>query len=250
MYFGNHKPMDRSSHTFLRNAMLLGILLFVAQCNAQLMTMNRNAGNWNQRSTTLSGGLQFGIPVGDFKETFGHALVGFSGNVSFPMRRLPLEFGYDFAWARMGGETKQPSSGGLFSTSSNSNPKVQVSSNVYDHLGFVRLNPSYGRLRPYGDLLGGARHFATRTVVTTSDQHQSKEKDGSLAFCYGWAVGVMYGLKSNVYAELRVERLITGQVSYVDPRSVGIANDGSVSYQKLTSNVDVVNIQMGLGFRF
>jgi len=250
MYFGIPNSMTRSSTSILRNAVILGTLVFVAQCNAQLMTMNRNAGNWNQRSTTLSGGLQIGIPVGDFKETFGHTLVGFSGNVSLPMRRLPLEFGYDFAWARMGGETKEPSSGGLFNSINNNGPNVQVSSNVYDHLGFVRLNPSYGRLRPYGDLLGGARHFVTRTVVTINDQQQAKEKDGSLAFCYGWALGVMYGLKSNVYAELRVERLVTGQVSYVDPRSVAIANDGSVSYQKLTSNVDVVNIQMGIGFRF
>lgn len=234
----------------MRTPIILFTLLVALHANAQLMTMRKGTGAWNERSTTLSGGLQFGIPVGDFKETFGHALVGFSGNVSFPMRRLPLEFGYDFAWARMGGETREPSSGGLFSSISNPDPKVQVSSNVYDHLGFVRLNPSYGRLRPYGDLLGGARHFVTRTVVTTSDQRQAKEKDGSLAFCYGWAVGVMYGLRKNVYAEIRVERLITGQVSYVDPTSVQIANDGSVSYQKLTSNVDVVNIQMGIGFRF
>ncbi len=212
---------------------------------AQLDQSNRG----NQRTITASGGLQIGVPVGDFKETFGHTLVGFSGTLSIPMRRIPLEFGYDFAWARMGGETRSTSgSGTLFAQ--NNGPKVEVSSNVYDHLVFLRLSPSKSRIRPYGDVLAGARHFVTRSVASTADLNTATEKDGSLALSYGWALGLMVGLNDNIYAEARVERLITGQISYVDPSTIQVTNDGAVSYEKLTSNVDVVNIQFGIGFRF
>jgi hypothetical protein len=60
----------------------------------------------------------------------------------------------------------------------------------------------------------------------------------------------MVSLSRQIYVEARVERLFSGKVSYVDPRTITIANDGSVTYEKLTSRTDVVNVQLGVGLRF
>ncbi|MBL7940800.1 MAG: outer membrane beta-barrel protein [Flavobacteriales bacterium] len=229
----------------MRTLISAGFLLLLASSSAQ----NANNTNANWGAGTLGGGLQMGFPTGDFKDRFGETIYGLSANVALPLRRLPLQIGYDFGWGRMGAESELPSnSGGIFGTPTG--PKVEVRSSVYDHLGLVRLNPSQGRYRPYGDLLVGMRHFVTRSTLTTPSQDTEEEKTTNVVSSYGWAVGVMVGITGNLYAEARVERLYTGRVEYVDVGSIEIANDGTVTYEKLTSNVDVINVQLGVGFRF
>lgn len=237
MYFGTHNAMRLlSSAAFL--------LLF-----APSMAQNVSNTNANWGAGTLGGGLQMGYPTGDFKARFGEAIFGLSANVAIPMRRLPLQIGYDFGWGRMGSESRASAgNGALFSAPTGAT--VEVHSNVYDHLALVRLNPSQGRIRPYGDLLAGARHFVTRSTLTTTGQATEEEKTVSIVGSYGWAVGAMIGISGNFYAEARVERLYTGRVEYVDVESIHIAQDGTVSYEKLTSNVDAINVQLGVGFRF
>ena len=59
------------------------------------------------RTATVGGGLEIGIPTGEFDATWGRQLVGLSANMTMPMRRLPLSYGFDFAWARMGSESQE-----------------------------------------------------------------------------------------------------------------------------------------------
>jgi len=237
MYFGTLNAMRLFTSA--------AFLVLLAPAKAQ-NTNNTNA-NWG--AGTLGGGLQIGYPTGDFKARFGETIYGLSANAAFPLRRLPLQIGYDLGWGRMGAESQLPnSSGGIFSRPTG--PKVEVRSNVYDHLALLRLNPSQGRIRPYGDLLVGVRHFVTRSTLTTASQATEEEKTTNIVSSYGWAAGAMVGITANLYAEARVERLYTGRVEYVDVGSIEIANDGTVSYAKLTSNVDVINVQLGVGFRF
>lgn len=237
MYFGTLNVMRT-----LTSATFLVLLLPGMAQNAS----NTNA-NWG--AGTLGGGLQMGFPTGDFRARFGETIHGISANIALPLRRLPLQIGYDFAWGRMGATSElATNNGALFSTPTG--PKVEVHSNVYDHLALLRLNPSQGRVRPYGDLLAGARHFVTRSTVTTAGQDTEEEKTANIVSSYGWAVGVMVGVTGNLYGEARVERLYTGRVDYVDVESIEITNNGTVTYEKLTSNVDVINVQLGVGFRF
>ena len=173
----------------------------------------------------------------------------FVANAVLATELWDAQIGYDFGWGRMGAESELPSnSGTLFGTPSG--PKVEVRSNVYDHLALMRLNPSQGRYRPYADVMVGMRHFVTRSTLTTPSQDTEEEKTTNVVSSYGWAVGAMVGITGNFYGEARVERLYTGRVEYVDVGTIEIANDGSVTYEKQTSNVDVINVQLGVGFRF
>lgn len=214
-----------------------------------LHAQNNIGNNGVRQPSTLSGGMQIGVPVGEFNSTWGKGLFGLSANIAFPMRRIPIHFGYDFGWARMGGETMLPaSSGGIFG--GNTGTKVEVNSNVYDHLGLLRLDPSKGKVHPYGDFLIGVRHFSTRSTAFTADESTASEKTSDVVSSMGWAAGVTMTISNNFFADLRVERLYTGRVSYVDVSTIEIASDGTVTYEKLTSNADVINFQLGVGFRF
>jgi hypothetical protein len=204
---------------------------------------------WEGRSTTLSGGVEFGIPLGEFDHTWGQTTSGLSANIALPLRILPLEIGYDFAWGRMGGEYDAEQAPGNI-LGSQTGQRVEVNSDVYGHHGLIRLNPMRGQVRPYGEVMLGARHFVTRSVVTTEEGVVDDERDGSVASSVGWAVGAMISLSRQFYVEGRVERLFSGEISYVDPTTIEISSDGSVGYEKLQSRTDVLNIQIGVGLRF
>ena len=226
-------------------------ILFLACTTVSILgtaQANKNLA-WEERSSTLSGGLEFGIPLGEYAFTWGETTYGLSANISLPFRRLPLEFGYDFGWGHMGGEyASQQAPGNILGPKTGQ--KASINSNVYSHHGLLRFNPMRGRVRPYGDLLFGARQFSTRTTITAANGATTDERDGSWTNSMGWAVGTMYSLSRQFYVEARVERLFSGKVDYVDPRTIVIADDGTVTYEKLNSRTDVLNIQLGVGLRF
>lgn len=228
-----------------RHLFILPALLTIRLATAQ----NDGSDFWQGRSSTLSGGLEFGIPLGEFDFTWGNTTAGLSANLALPMRNLPLEIGYDFAWGRMGGDYSVEQTPGNI-LAGRTGRKVEVKSNVFGHHGLIRLNPLRGKLRPYGDLMLGARHFITRSTVSTPEGLAEDERDGEWTTSYGWAVGAMYGLSRQFYVEGRVERLFNGEVNYVDPATISIASDGTVSYEKLSSRTDALMIQLGVGLRF
>lgn len=230
-----------------RHRLLLYALLIASSTLAQ--SDGNNSGFWENRSSTLSGGLEFGIPLGEFNFTWGNTTAGLSANIAIPMRTLPLEFGYDFAWGRMGSESSADQAQGNL-LAPRSGRSVEVRSNIFGHHGLVRLNPLRGKLRPYGEVLLGARHFVTRSTVTTPNGESTDERDGAWTTSYGWAAGAMYGLGRQFYVEGRVERLFSGRVNYVDPATIQIAADGTVTYEKLSSRTDALQIQLGVGLRF
>ena len=60
----------------------------------------------------------------------------------------------------------------------------------------------------------------------------------------------MVGVSGALYVEGRVERLNGGRASYVDPRSIRIAQDGTVDFETLSSGTSTVTVQLGIGMRF
>lgn len=205
------------------------------------------------RTASVAGGLEIGIPVGEFDATWGHQLVGLSANMTMPMRHLPLSYGFDFAWARMGSESKVVAidEENIESTSGD----LSVKSNVYGYHALLRLQPFTGKVSPYIEGMAGARQFTTSTEIKVDgmdaplmEQRNENEFIGST----GWAAGlqVMPGKQRNFFLEARVESLTGGQVSYVDARSIVVSPEGEVSYGTLTSGTRVVNVTFGIGLRF
>ncbi len=205
------------------------------------------------RTALVAGGLEIGIPVGEFDATWGHQLVGLSANMTMPMRRLPLSYGFDFAWARMGSESKVVAidEENIESTTGD----LSVKSNVYGYHALLRLQPFTGKVSPYVEGMAGARQFTTSTEIEVDgmdaplmEQRNENEFIGST----GWAAGlqVMPGKQRNFFLEARVESLAGGQVSYVDARSIVVSPEGEVNYGTLTSGTRVMNITFGIGLRF
>lgn len=207
-----------------------------------------------ERQATLGGGLEVGIPVGEFDATWGRQLAGLSGNFAVPMRRLPFSYGFDFAWARMGSQRQEVSIDEEHVASTTG--EMSVRSDVFGYHGLLRLQPFTGKVSPYAEVLGGMRQFTTRTAIEVEGMDQplfEQRNEDKFIASTGWAAGlqVIPGKQRNFFVEGRVESLTGGQVTYVDPRSIAIdPNTNEVSYQTLTSGTRVVNITFGIGLRF
>lgn len=227
------------------------LLASMAETHAQRGRGQGDRG-FRDRPATLGGGLDIGIPIGAFAESWGREIVGVSANLAVPMRALPLDWGFDFAWGSMGGESAV-----VAVDQDHLAPDTQgdltVRSNVYGYHGLLRLRPMFGKVSPYIEGLAGMRHFTTRTKVRVDglDKPLSKERNaGAFAWSSGWAVGLQVAPSRAFYVEGRVERINSGEVEYVDPRSIVISPQGEVGFSTITSPTRTVNVHLGIGFLF
>lgn len=210
-----------------------------------------NAGLLQNRMSTLSGGLEIGIPVAAFGDSWGREIVGLSANVAMPMRLLPFDLGFDVAWGRMGGESKVVAVNEAVLAVNTGD--LEVNSNVYGYHALARFKPFNGKVSPYVEGLVGLRHFTTRSILRVDglDEPFSKERNASsFAGSAGWAVGLQFAPTRAFYVEGRVERLNSGKVAYVDPDSIVIDANGVVSYETRSTSNNVVNVHLGIGLRF
>lgn len=224
---------------------LSALLLLTARAAAQQNNQPR------QRMAALAGGLEIGIPIGEFDDTWGRQLAGLSANLTVPMRRLPLSYGFDFSWQRMGSKSREVpvDEPNLAATTGD----LTVRSNVYGYHGLLRLQPFQGKVSPYVDGMAGFRHFVTSSEIKVDGMDQpymEQRNESSAVGSTGFAAGIYYAPTRNFVLEGRVERLTGGQINYVDPRSIEISPDGEVQYSTLSSGTRIVNITLGIGLRF
>lgn len=203
------------------------------------------------RQSTLSAGLELNVPVGEFNRVWGRNFGGFSANFTYPARLLPFDYGFDFSYAAMGskGARVQVDQGALGLQEG----ELTVKSKLYSYMGQVRLRPINGRISPYIEGMLGARQFTTCSgldVDGSSEPVTWDRKANAWTGAYGWAVGTLVGFGPQFYVEGRVERLWGGRISYVDPGSITISENGVVDYGTLSSETDVVNVHIGVGVRF
>lgn len=229
----------------MRTATLLLPLLLLSETWAQ------SPGLFRGRPATLGGGLEVGIPVGLFAENWGQETVGLSANVASPMRLLPFDLGFDFAWGRMGGDRRVVAvNEDLLAVNTG---ELSVNSDVYGYHVLARFKPINRKVSPYFEVLGGLRQFTTRSTLRVDGADRPIRKDrnaNSFVGSAGWAVGAQVAPTTHFYVEGRVERLNTGRVAYVDPRSIRIDGNGEVSYETRSSPTRTVNVHLGIGFRF
>jgi hypothetical protein len=237
------------------------LLLFLLPC-LQLAAQNdgnrrperdRNANDrWNNpRTPTLGVGLEIGIPRGAFNDSWGREIAGFSANFTAPMRLLPFDWGFDYSFGALGGESQVVAINEEALTATTGD--LRIRSSVMGYHGQLRLKPFNGKVAPYAELLAGARHFVTRTTIEVEGLDQPVREDrneSALSWSSGWAVGLQVAPSRAFYVEGRVERLNGSKVDYVDPRSISIQPDGQVNYTTLRSGTHVLNIHLGVGLRF
>jgi hypothetical protein len=192
-----------------------------------------------------------GDPLGEFDEAWGKQYGGLGGNFSVPFRRLPFEWGFQFDWSLMGSKSTVVAIDEEYLQATEGD--LTTNCNMYGLHVMARFKPINGMISPYVDVLGGWRTFTARTKVKVDgvEGSYSNERNATdAAGSAGWAVGVMVTLSENIYLEGRYEKLQGSEVTYVDPASISIDPDGVVGYETRTSNTDVYQIKLGIGFRF
>ena len=221
------------------------LTLTAAFCAASLLAQER------QRPMTLSLNGHMGHPMGEFDQAWGKEFVGLGGNFSTPFKRLPFEGGAQFDWSHMGGEHATVPVNEEFLDATEGD--LQVNSNIYGFHALMRFKPFTGKVAPYIDGLAGWRTFTTRTKLQVDgvEGPLTNERNSSdAALSYGWAAGMMVTLGKTFYVEGRYERLQGEEVTYVDPASITIDSEGVVNFGTRTTNTDVYQIKLGVGFRF
>ena len=240
--FGTGSASAPSKHTTMRTiTLLLSALLIAPFATAQ---QNGYEGN-------LGGTIGLSIPMGEFADTWGKEMFTFGGHLTFPSRRIPLQFGAAFGYGEMGKDvsTVPVMDPNLLATEG----RLAVKAKVFSYHALLRLSPSKGKVRPYVEGLGGLRQFTTQSKLTVDglDQALRKERNANnFVMSTGVAAGLMVTLGGAGYIEARVERLYSGKTTYVDPSSIEVGPDGDIAFSTLSSATGAMNILLGVGFRF
>ncbi len=202
--------------------------------------------------STLGGGFEVGVPIGEFDHTFGKNIWGFGAQLAFPVSRiLPLQGGFDLGYGHLGGDQAVVPVHNMALTATSGN--LHINCKVYSYMPFLRFEPLQGKFRPYVDGLIGIRQFVTTSSVKVDGLSQpisSEHVANDVTFSHGWAVGLMMRFGPLAYVEGRVERISSGSATYVDPSSISVSDQGHINFGTLTSRTDVTNIQLGIGLRF
>jgi hypothetical protein len=82
----------------MRTILTLLIAVITISLKAQLL---------ERRPVTIGGGLEVGVPIGEFNDSYGKEIFGLAGNFTVPMGLLPFDWGFDFGWGRMGAESQE-----------------------------------------------------------------------------------------------------------------------------------------------
>lgn len=199
----------------------------------------------------LGGTAGISIPTGEFADTWGKDMFTFGGHFSVPMGPLPLQAGLGFNYGIMGRNTSQVpvADPAVVATEGT----LSVKAKVLTYHPLLRLSPLKGKVRPYVDGMIGMRQFTTMSTIRVDglEDPLSRERNANdFAFSTGWAAGVMVGWGGIAYVEARVERINSGNASYVDPGSITVDGTGTLGFHTLNSHTDAVNVLLGIGLRF
>ncbi len=233
-------------------ALLLG--LFTVDASAQ----NNNPRRQNNRGPSLSLGFQIVQPNGDFKNYYNGNPVGIGGAFLLNGGRSPFAFGIGYSWQSMGkaDESIRIREG----ENINGDPvygsgQMAVSSSIHSYHTMARFNPLAGKVQPYVDAIAGFKSFTTKTTITADNGGYSEvvSEDRAardVAVSYGWAAGLKLEVVSGIMVEARVEGLIGGQTTFIDPESILIDKEGNMDFDNIESKTNSTVFQLGISFEF
>ena len=250
--------LQRNSNTMLKYFPFLLLFFIGADSFGQSNTERnqRRALEQRRRVPSLSFGLHVAEPRNQFRLNFDGVPVGLGGQFMSPLGQSPLEAGFDFSWLSRGSmnediwiyEGEDINGEAIYSRGT-----MEVNSNIFSYNLVGRFKPFAGRIQPYGEVIGGLRHFSTVTVISPNEGEGSETRDrqhGDFALTYGWGAGLKVRVSPAVFVEGRFANLYGSAVDFVDRESIEIGAEGQLNFENISSRTDMYLFQAGVSFEF
>lgn len=209
----------------------------------------------------FQGGINFlvGAPQGEFKRNVDKTGFGVAGTIGWAPAETPVMLGLELGFMVYGSETRrQPFS----TTIPNVFVDVNTSNNFFLAHLIVRGQPNQGTIRPYIQGMVGMNYLFTRTKIENSgnggEEIASSDDLSDEAFSYGGGAGLMFlvwtqeegdnGL-GEVLIDVGARYVLGKEAQYLKEGSIAYRN-GRVVYDVSNSKTDLLELQLGVAFRF
>jgi hypothetical protein len=197
------------------------------------------------------------IPRGKFKENVNNNGYGIGGQFAVRVAGSPILIGADAGFTNYGSEKRREL---LSPTIPDIELEVRTNNNIAWTHFMLRAQPRDGSVRPYVDGLVGFKYLFTDTEITSefNDEPIASTKNLSdLTFSYGFGGGVQIRLADlgrsgsgrQILFDTKLRYLRGSRADYLKKGSIRREN-GTVSFDVLTSRTDVLALQVGVTFRF
>lgn len=232
--------------------LLLVAALLVLASAAAAQRRGHQDDDWGRRSPTrvfAGGAFVYGNPQGEFSDYVDHAFGG-SGHLLVRLAG-PLALRLEGNGLRYGSETRtvplSPTLGG----------RILVDLETSNDLLFVGLGPQLalpdGRLRPYVNGLVGVNYLATQSYIRGTDDPGERFGDtrhfDDASFTYGAGAGVYIPVsrgRTPIALDVGAQFRRGGRTEYLVEGSVQDNPDGSLSFDPIRSDTDLVTFHVGV----
>lgn len=213
-------------------------------------------GNAAQVQAQVQLGIDFTtvIPKGDLSKNVTNNGYGIGGQFLVGVGSSPFLVGVDGAFTIYGTEDhREP----ISTTIPELSVTVRTSNKISLWHALLRAQPRTGSVRPYVDGLIGFKYLATDTSILNDSNDEELASTNNLsdfAFSYGVGGGVQVRLgglggRGDICLDGKVRYLFGGRAEYLKEGSIRRDN-GTVTFDVLSSRTDVLTAQIGITFRF
>lgn len=210
------------------------------------------------RMPSLSAGFQVTQPLGEFKEQYNGTPLGFGAQLSIPIRLSPIEWGFGYAWNKMGGDNRDVTA--FLFTDSLGNKQygdatMRIRSLMQRYNGHLRFRFTNLAVQPFVDGCIGLETFRTETDITIQESGFSTAQNPNtesfdMTVYWSWAAGVRVRLAPHVFVEGRFEQQQGGKAEYVDSETIEVNQDNTLRYDTKQSTTNKYVYQLGLAVTF
>jgi hypothetical protein len=194
------------------------------------------------------------IPRGEFKQNIDNNGYGVGGQFAVRVARSPILLGADLGFVNYGSEERTEQ---LSPSIPEIELKVRTNNNIIGTHFMLRAQPRTGSVRPYADGLIGFKYLFTDTNISNDfndEQIASTKNFSDLTLSYGFGGGVQVRLADigrghQILFDTKLRYLRGSRAEYLKKGSIRRDN-GTVSFDVLSSRTDVLAFQAGVTFRF
>ncbi len=187
------------------------------------------------------------FPTGSFKEYVGTGF-GLGGYLVYALdQRGAFGLRLDVAWVQYGSETlRRPIFQRILLD-------VTTRNHIYSFIAGPQLTFRSGSVSPYLNGGLGVSYFETRSSVSGTDEINDRDFASTRHFydtTFAWAAGggICVAIVQNFNLELAARYLWNGKVSYLREGSIRDLPDGSVSFEPIESDTNLIMVQLGASF--